>query len=47
VGLVYAGFAWEGGSGAVQFSWTGTREEVQRRTTKLALNRVRLHLMRS
>ncbi len=47
VGLVYVGLAWEGGSSAVSFSWTGTRAEVQRRTAKLALNRVRLHLLRS
>jgi nicotinamide-nucleotide amidase len=47
VGLVYAGLAWDGGAGAVSFSWTGTRAEVQRRTAKLALNRVRLHLLRS
>ncbi len=44
VGLVYVGLAWEGGSSAVKFSWTGTRAEVRRRTAKLALNRVRLHL---
>ena len=47
VGLVYVGLAWEGGSSAVSFSWTGTRAEVQRRTAKLALNRVRLHLLRA
>jgi nicotinamide-nucleotide amidase len=46
VGLVYVGLAWEGGAGAVSFSWVGTRAEVQRRTAKLALNRVRLHLLR-
>jgi nicotinamide-nucleotide amidase len=44
VGLVYVGLAWEGGSSALKFSWTGTRSEVRRRTAKLALNRVRLHL---
>jgi nicotinamide-nucleotide amidase len=46
VGLVYVGLAWEGGSASTNFSWIGTRAEVQRRTTKLALNRVRLHLLR-
>jgi nicotinamide-nucleotide amidase len=47
VGLVYVGLAWEGGAASFSFSWTGTRTEVQRRTAKLALNRVRLHLSRS
>ena len=46
VGLVYVGFAWDGGATATNFSWIGTRAEVQRRTAKLALNRVRLHLLR-
>jgi nicotinamide-nucleotide amidase len=45
VGLVYVGLAWHGGSSSVSFSWIGTRYEVQSRTAKLALNRVRLHLM--
>ena len=45
-GLVYVGLAWDGGAAAYQFNWAGTRLEVQRRTAKLALNRVRLHLMR-
>lgn len=44
VGLVYVGLAWEGGVTSHSFSWLGTRAEVQSRTTKLALNRVRLHL---
>jgi nicotinamide-nucleotide amidase len=46
VGTVFAGLAWEGGSMAVGHSWTGGRTEVQRRTAKMALNRVRLHLLR-
>lgn len=46
VGLVYVGLAWEGGSSVISYSWTGTRGEVRSRTTKLALNRVRLHLLR-
>jgi nicotinamide-nucleotide amidase len=45
VGLVYVGLAWQGGVSSVSFSWIGTREEVQSRTAKLALNRVRLHLL--
>jgi nicotinamide-nucleotide amidase len=44
-GLVYVGLAWDGGVVSYQFNWSGTRVEVQRRTAKLALNRVRLHLL--
>lgn len=44
-GLVYVGLAWDGGASSVRFSWSGTRAEVQSRTAKLALNRVRLHLL--
>lgn len=47
VGLVYVGLAWEGGADAISYSWTGTRMEVQSRTAKLALNRVRLHLLKN
>jgi nicotinamide-nucleotide amidase len=46
VGLVYVGLAWAGGADAVSHSWMGTRTEVQSRTAKMALNRVRLHLLR-
>jgi nicotinamide-nucleotide amidase len=45
VGLVYVALAWSGGVSSVRFSWTGSRTEVQRRTAKLALNQVRLHLL--
>jgi nicotinamide-nucleotide amidase len=45
VGLVYVALAWSGGVSSVRFSWTGSRAEVQRRTAKLALNQVRLHLL--
>jgi nicotinamide-nucleotide amidase len=45
IGLVYAGLAWADGVTSVRFSWTGSRTEVQRRTTKMALNQVRLHLL--
>ena len=44
VGLVYAALASNDGVRSQSFSWTGTREEVQNRTAKLALNMVRLHL---
>jgi nicotinamide-nucleotide amidase len=45
VGLVYVGLAWDGGASSRSFSWIGTRYEVQSRTAKLALDRVRLRLM--
>jgi nicotinamide-nucleotide amidase len=44
IGLTYVGLAWQGGSETFEFSWAGTRQEVQSRAAKLALNRVRLWL---
>ncbi len=44
-GTVFIGLAWHGGSASSGFSWAGARTEVQRRTAKLALNRIRLHLL--
>jgi nicotinamide-nucleotide amidase len=46
VGTVHVGLAWEGGTAVTSFNWPGTRAEVRRRTAKLALNRVRLQLIR-
>ncbi len=47
VGLVYVGLAWEGGVRSRHWNWGGTRTEVQSRTAKLALDQVRLHLLRA
>jgi nicotinamide-nucleotide amidase len=45
VGLVYVGLASPGGVRSWSFNWFGTRSEIQSRTAKFALNRVRLHLL--
>jgi nicotinamide-nucleotide amidase len=46
VGLVYVGLAWRGGVKSVEYNWWGTRYEIQSRTAKLALNQLRIHLLR-
>jgi nicotinamide-nucleotide amidase len=47
IGLVYVGLSWEGGLVSHSFSWSGTRDEIRSRTAKLALNTLRLHLLKS
>jgi nicotinamide-nucleotide amidase len=46
VGLVLVALAHDGGVRSQTFNWTGTRTEVQSRAAKMALNLVRLHLMK-
>jgi nicotinamide-nucleotide amidase len=46
IGLVYVGLAHAGGVRSISFNWSGTRTEVQSRAARLALNLVRLHLLK-
>ena len=46
VGTAFVGLAHAGGCEVVRWGWLGTRYEIMSRTAKLALNAVRLELMR-
>jgi len=47
IGLVWFGLAWDGGVRSTHVNWFGTREEIQSRAAKTALNMVRLQLAKS
>lgn len=47
VGTVFVGLSWDGGATTTSWSWGGTRTEIQSRTAKLALNALRLYLLKS
>ena len=47
VGTTYVAVAWDGGVKSHHFIWPGIRTEVQSRAASMALNAVRLHLLRS
>jgi nicotinamide-nucleotide amidase len=45
-GKVFVALAWKGGSQSETNQWFGNRNEVQSRTAKMALNILRLHLLK-
>jgi nicotinamide-nucleotide amidase len=47
IGLVYIGLAWPNGVTSTHVNWFGSREEIQTRSAKSALNMLRLHLEKS
>jgi nicotinamide-nucleotide amidase len=47
VGTAYVALSHAGGTDVTRFGWLGTRYEIMSRTAKLALNMVRLRLMKS
>ena len=47
VGTAYVALAHQDGCDVIRFGWSGTRYEIMSRTAKLALNMVRLWLMRN
>jgi nicotinamide-nucleotide amidase len=47
VGTAYIGLAHAGGCEVVRWGWIGTRSEIMSRTAKVALNAVRLELMKA
>lgn len=46
VGTAYVGLAHAGGCNVIRYGWLGTRYEIMSRTAKLALNMVRLQLVK-
>jgi nicotinamide-nucleotide amidase len=47
VGTAYVGLAHAGGCEVIRYGWLGTRLEIMSRTAKLALNMVRLQLLKA